>query len=485
MAIFASRGRVPRVLSVLSGGAAVVLLLGAAASPSSAGGARARTPVVAGAGAATTSGGAWGQAKQVAAALNTGGFAGVQSVSCASAGNCAAGGMYSTSGAFFQAFVLDETNGAWGQAQEVAAALNTDHDAALFSVSCASAGNCSAGGFYTDSSGLSQAFVVTEAHGAWGKAQEVAGALNTGGWAHVDSVSCGSAGNCAAGGFYSVGSGFHGFVVTETHGTWGKPQQVAVALSTGGGSQVESVSCASAGNCSAGGTYSDRSSDSLAFVVTETHGTWGKAQQVAGALNAGPFGAHVNSVSCGSAGNCSAGGSYSGSSGPQAFVVNETNGAWGKAQQVAGALNTGGRARLYSVSCASAGNCSAGGFYTDSSANSQGFVVTERHGAWGKAQEVAAALNTGGDAQISSVSCASAGNCSAGGYLSAGPGSPALVVDEANGIWGKAQEVAGALSVRGGAGLSSVSCTVSGSCSAGGNYQDRSARTQAFVVSKP
>ena len=460
------------MLSVLSGGAAVVLLLGAAASPSSAGGARARAPVVAGVGA-TTSGGAWGQAKEVAAALNTGGFAYVQSVSCASAGNCTAGGSYNSSG-FFQAFVVTETNGAWGQAKEVAAALNTRNDAGLKSVSCASAGNCTAGGFYTDSSGFSQAFVVTEAHGAWGKAQEVAGALNTGGWAHVDSVSCTSAGNCAAGGFYSVGSGFHGFVVTETHGAWGKPQQI-----TGAGAVV-SVSCASAGNCAAGGTYSDRSSDSLAFVVTETHGIWGKLQQVAGALNTGGFGAHVFSVSCASAGNCSAGGSYSGSSGALAFVVDEANGIWGKAQQVAAALNTGGRSQVDSVSCGSAGNCSAGGFYTDSSAHSQAFVVTERHGIWGKAQEVAAALNTGGSAAVSSVSCGSAGNCSA-----AGSGSAAFVVDEANGIWGKAQEVAGALSVRGGAGLASVSCTVSGSCSAGGSYQDRSARTQAFVVSKP
>ena len=363
MAIFASRGRVPRMLSVLSGGAAVVLLLGAAASPSSAGGARARAPVVAGVGA-TTSGGAWGQAKEVAAALNTGGFAYVQSVSCASAGNCTAGGSYNSSG-FFQAFVVTETNGAWGQAKEVAAALNTRNDAGLKSVSCASAGNCTAGGFYTDSSGFSQAFVVTEAHGAWGKAQEVAGALNTGGWAHVDSVSCTSAGNCAAGGFYSVGSGFHGFVVTETHGAWGKPQQI-----TGAGAVV-SVSCASAGNCAAGGFYTDSSANSQAFVVTERHGIWGKAQEVAAALNTGGSAA-VSSVSCGSAGNCSAAGS-----GSAAFVVDEANGIWGKAQEVAGALSVRGGAGLASVSCTVSGSCSAGGSYQDRSARTQAFVVSK------------------------------------------------------------------------------------------------------------
>ncbi|HEY2080324.1 MAG TPA: hypothetical protein VGH53_28690, partial [Streptosporangiaceae bacterium] len=42
-----------------------------------------------------------------------------------------------------------------------------------------------------------------------------------------------------------------------------------------------------------------------------------------------------------------------------------TGNPWGKAQEVPGtaALNTGHRAGISSVSCASAGNCSAGGVY--------------------------------------------------------------------------------------------------------------------------
>ena len=69
------------------------------------------------------------------------------------------------------------------------------------------------------------------------------------------------------------------------------------------------------------------------------------------------------------------------------------------------------------MSCASAGNCSAGGYYTDSSGHQQAFVVSEVNGTWRNAMEVpgTAALNKGGDAQVTSVSCASAGNCSAGG----------------------------------------------------------------------
>src|SRR5438552_1709667 len=92
---------------------------------------------------------------------------------------------------------------------------------------------------------------------------------------------------------------------------------------------------------------------------------------------------------------------------------------WGTAEEVPGtaALNRGGFAVITSVSCAAAGNCSAGGVYRDSSGNQQVFVVSQVSGTWHTAIEVpgTAALNRGGGAVILSVSCGSAGNCSAGG----------------------------------------------------------------------
>jgi hypothetical protein len=56
-----------------------------------------------------------------------------------------------------------KTNGTWGTAIGVpgSAALNKGGRAALDSLSCASAGHCGAGGTYTDASGARQAFVVT------------------------------------------------------------------------------------------------------------------------------------------------------------------------------------------------------------------------------------------------------------------------------------------------------------------------------------
>jgi hypothetical protein len=54
------------------------------------------------------------------------------------------------------------------------------------------------------------------------------------------------------------------------------------------------------------------------------------------------------------------------------------NSTWSTATQVPGTatLNTGGNAATESLSCASAGNCSAGGSYTDSSGHAQAFVVS-------------------------------------------------------------------------------------------------------------
>ena len=54
--------------------------------------------------------------------------------------------------------------GGWDKAIEVpgTAALNTGGFAAILSVSCAAAGSCAAGGFYIDGSGHQQAFVVSK-----------------------------------------------------------------------------------------------------------------------------------------------------------------------------------------------------------------------------------------------------------------------------------------------------------------------------------
>src|SRR5216683_2747324 len=277
--------------------------------------------------------GTWHAAIEVpgTAGLNKGGNAGVLSVSCASAGNCAAAGGYKDGSRHRQAFVASETNGTWHAAIEVpgSAALNKGGFAEVDSVSCASAGNCLAGGFYFPAEADQEAFVASERGGTWHAAIEVPGtaALNIEIGRAVASVSCASAGNCAAGGFYNDSDSGQAFVASEANGAWHAAIEVpgTAALNKGGDARVVSVSCASAGNCAAAGGYNDGSGHRQAFVASDANGAWRTAIEVPGtaALNIGG-GAGVLSVSCASAGGCAAGGSYTDRSGhQQAFVASQ------------------------------------------------------------------------------------------------------------------------------------------------------------------
>jgi hypothetical protein len=424
----------------------------------------------------------------------------VLSVSCPSAGNCAAGGYYTNGSSRNQAFVASERNGRWGSRIEVpgSAALNAGGNAQVLSVSCPSAGNCAVGGYYTDRALHDQAFVASERNGRWGKAIEVPGsaALNPHANDWVYSVSCPSAGNCAAGGYYTDSSyDIQAFVANERSGHWGTVIEVpgSAALNAGANGVVLSVSCPSAGNCAAGGEYADRSARIQALVASERNGHWGDAIKVPGTatLNAGGV-ASVNWVSCPSAGNCVAGGYYTDHAHRnQAFVVTERSGLWGNAIKLPGtaALDGGGNAQVLSVSCPSAGNCAAGGYYTDHAHHIQAFVASERSGQWGNAIEVpgSAALNAGGNAQVFSVSCPTASNCAAGGeYADRSSRFQAFVASERDGRWGKAIEVPGsaALNAGGNAQVFSVSCPTAGSCAAGGYYTDHFSVTQALVATE-
>jgi len=94
-------------------------------------------------------------------------------------------------------------------------------------------------------------------------------------------------------------------------------------------------------------------------------------------------------------------------------------GGWVVVAVVAG-LRVAAPARVVPVPEAGAGVAVAG-TYTSKS-GMQSFVVTEREGRWGMAIEIPGlgALNTGGDGEVSAVSCGPAGNCAVGGYYKDG-----------------------------------------------------------------
>ncbi len=179
-----------------------------------------------------------------------------------------------------------------------------------------------AGGGYKDGSNHTQAFVSVYNGRTWADLK-VAGSLNVGGGAYVNSVRCTSSTSCVAGGGYTDGSNhYQAFVSVYNGSTWGD-HTVAGALNVGNDAVVSSVSCASRTSCVVGGVYTDRNHLSRAFVSVYNGSTW-TDQEAATLLNVGKVG-EVNSVSCTSSGRCVAGGQYAdASSNFQAFLSSAT-----------------------------------------------------------------------------------------------------------------------------------------------------------------
>jgi hypothetical protein len=415
------------------------------------------------------------------------------SVACPSGGNCAAGGYYVDRSSNLQALVVTEQAGHWGKAIEVpgTGALNAGGFAGVDSVACPSKGNCAADGHFETSSHQSQMFVVNEIAGKWGQAHAVPGRV-----AVVASMACPSPGNCATGGNVRSASGqFQAFVINETNGTWGQPVLLSGAgFPTSDYSAVQSVTCASAGKCTASGTNRPGGIYHL-FAVSETGGQWGQAVRIAlsPAISRANQGVGINSMSCASPGNCAAAGSYAyavqDTIFQQPFVISETGGTWGSAVDVPGLARPakGGFGDTSQVACAAPDTCTAGGFLSAGSGPRRAFLVTETGGHWGHVIPVTGAPALGGarPAEVDAVSCTAPGTCVAGGYYNRS-GSQAFVVTEAGGRWGQARPVPGLarLNVSADADIHAISCSSASRCTAVGSYGDRSQHFQAFAASK-
>jgi hypothetical protein len=448
----------------------------------------------------------WGQAIEVPGlgVLDKGGNASARSVACGKSGVCAAGGDYQDQHKHLQGFVVLKRKGQWGKAIEVPGlgTLNKG-DVDLASMACGPAGRCSGGGTYTDGSGHTQGFVTNENNGTWSRAIEVPGlaALNLGGKAKVSQMTCTPGGNCAAGGMYTDGDGHaQGFVASAQNGTWGQAIEVPGlgALNVGGSAGVSTVSCATEGNCTAGGDYADgvvtdEASNKQGFVAIEKNGHWGQATDVPGldALNGGGD-ADVLTASCPANGTCAIGGFYfDGDQSEQGFVADEKNGAFGQAIEVPGLgpLNAGNDSPLAfvaSIACATPANCTATGDY--GWPYSWAFMASEKNGTWGKVTSVSisASLAVGRTADLGTMACVSPGNCVTGGsaenFTHKGNFDKAFVVIQKNGQWNAATTVPGLKGLsQQGTDVASVSCGGS-HCTAAGAYTDHTGHNQAFVT---
>jgi hypothetical protein len=306
----------------------------------------------------------------------------------------------------------------------------------------------------------------------------------------------GATGPAAGPGLTAAPASVSGPLSGDGGSAWGTARELPGFPRLGGYATPESLACPSAGNCSVGGYYNDDWGVQQAFVADEKAGGWRAAVEVPGTAALNYDSAEVTSVSCTSAGNCTAGGDYDDGV-SQAFVAEQVRGIWHAAFMPpgAGVDGSGPGAEITSVSCSSPGNCAAGGYTEDDNGLQQALVVDEKNGAWQTALDVpgTVALNTGGSASVVGVWCSSPGNCAADGYYAAGNGNQTwpFVASEKNSRWGSAQPLPFRLASNpfpnlgqipdAYTGLAPLSCASAGNCGIAGAYIDSHGKTQAFV----
>jgi hypothetical protein len=296
-------------------------------------------------------------------------------------GDCAAGGFFADLSGTSHAIVADESGGTWGRAIPLEAAVVTRSGISVStqvtSVSCASPGSCAATVAFKPSAGFTQALVADETNGTWGPARPLPGmtALSHGN-SEADAVSCPAPGSCAVTGKYTDDQGRQQvFAADETSGAWGRP--TPLPLNAGSGDlPAPDLSCGAPGDCAVAGTYTDASRRVHAMVATETGGAWGPAAQLSGVTAGTGVFAIPGAVSCAAAGECTVAGSYSGQ---HLFTAEEHGGAWQPATQLPGeaALRAAGDvpSGVTVVSCATPGDCTAGGSYTGPAGFEHAFVT--------------------------------------------------------------------------------------------------------------
>ena len=355
----------------------------------------------------------------------------LHSVSCTSPGSCTAVGCAGNS-----AVTLTEESGVWSTPEPHP--LGTE--SILTSVSCPSAGNCAAVG-YTDSSKEFQGLLLTESSGEWASSVEAglpAGADSSPD-VNLSSVSCGSAGNCTAVGTYTDTSGAtQEVLLTDSSGVWATGVRASLPAGLGPGVQGgdrPTVSCPSAGDCTAVSTVdtidgpcypaTEEPICSIAgqgLLLSQSSGVWAPGVQ-AGLPSGGESPqtlVTLPSVSCSSAGNCAAVGLYTpGTTACAPFLrcpgtgggllLTETSGVWAPGVKAAMPANSALDGGLTSVSCPSATDCTAVGFYLDNSGALQGDFLSAATASPAVSVSAPANLTVGGPISAASISAALTG----------------------------------------------------------------------------
>lgn len=424
--------------------------------------------------------------------------AGVTSVACPAIGDCTAVGSYESTGGEPLGLLLTETGGLWAPSTEAVMPNGSSNDpnVNLAAVSCGSAGDCSAVGNYVDSSYNQQGVVINERSGTWHTGSKVFSPPGAAGNPEetMQAVSCPSAGNCGAVGDYVNQYGeTSALVVNETKWDWSPVQTITLPAGATGtigpSSSLDSISCTSAGNCTAVGWYTSDANAIEGLLLNEVNGVWqAGVEAVPPTPTAAQPNVSLSSVSCSAPGTCSAVGYYDDSlSNQQGMLLSEAGYVWsagalpGLPGNAAGAQST----TLNSVACTGPGDCTAAGVYTDDAGNFQGLLLNQSGGVWAAGTE--AVLPPGAAVSqkvaLNSVACGAYETCVvAGTYFSNHP--TALLLSETGGRW--KHPIKGVMPADGAgdpfAAVNDLACAGTAYCIVAGQYVDAAGNSQGLVI---
>ena len=338
----------------------------------------------------------------------------------------------------------------------------------LHSVTCASASECWAVGYFRatngngDATGIPQTLIEQWNGNSWAivPSPNKLTSDNSPTYNSLYGVTCTSASECWAAG-YSAGSVVPWQTLVEH---WDGTQWSIVSSPNGdngslAGNFLYAVSCASASECWAVGNTVDTSSGSS---ITQTLiELWDGTQwSVVASPNPGATNNFLTGVTCASALECWAVGYHQG----QTLIEQWDGTQW----SIVASPNTSASDFLNGVTCASASDCWAVGYDSDFGA----FTVLTLIEHWdGAAWSIVTSPNTGAYDQLTGVTCASASDCWAVGYDGQGsgdnPGGHTLIEQWNGTSWSivSSPNFSGALND-----LYSVACASASECWAVGDY---------------
>ncbi|HET9073179.1 MAG TPA: hypothetical protein VFN48_01240 [Solirubrobacteraceae bacterium] len=313
----------------------------------------------------------------------------------------------------------------------------------------------------------------------------------------ADAVACAAVAHCSAVGSFTQPDGsVQGLLLTRTGGSWAPDDLLVLPGDAARNPQValNALWCAPGGDCVTVGDYTDRRGDQLALVARAHDGVWSAAQRVnlpAGAVAGGSQLAELTALWCADASHCVAGGDFTGSGGnQQGFTVTLTGATPQRGVAVPLPANAAAdpQVALTVLSCTSISACTVLGIYSDTVGNQNGLVLLGAPADFGETQLPlpSDAAQAAQQVQLNGLSCPAAGACTGvGAYLDTNGNERALVVQLEGTTVSTAAPILPANadpSSNPEAQLSAVACPAAGDCTMVGSYNDATPAGQGLLV---